>query len=203
MNKTDIPQFINKQSVEMLLQSNRVTAKRVSLDLGWGADALGKYMRYEDKIPKERRIELAKYFNINHPSKLANQQPTKAIRAAYERYSDHRIEQYELKKQEETKDAVTVDKHEWETVKTLLINFANSNNTTIQRVEGLDNRFDNLDERISDLMNYFKKAEEKADTRQGYNVKLIKDLSQEVIQLKQEVSQLKLAARYNRQRCAK
>ena len=198
MKKTDIPQFINKQSVEILLQSNRVTAKRVSLDLGWGADTLGKYMRYESKIPKERREELAKYFNIKYPSKLANYQPTKAIRAAYERYSNHRIEQYELKKQEETKDAVTVDKHEWETVKTLLINFANSNNTTIQRVEGLDNRFDNLDERISDLMNCFKKVEEKADTRQGYNVKLIKDLSQEVIQLKQEVSQLKLAARYNR-----
>lgn len=28
MNKNDIPQFINKQSVEMLLQSNRVTAKK-------------------------------------------------------------------------------------------------------------------------------------------------------------------------------
>lgn len=198
MKKTDTPQFINKQSVEMLLQSNLVTAKRVSLDLGWSADALGKYMRYESKIPKERREELAKYFNIKHPSKLANYQPTKAIRAAYERYSDHRIEQYELKKQEETKDVVIVDKHEWETVKTLLINFANSNNTTIQRVEGLDNRFDNLDERISDLMNCVRKVDEKADTRQGYNVKLIKDLSQEVIQLKQEVSQLKLAAKYNR-----
>lgn len=198
MKKADIPQFINKQSVEMLLQSNRVTAQRVSLDLGWGADTLGKYMRYENKIPKERRAALAKYFNINHPSKLANYQPTKAIRAAYERYSDHRAEQYELKKQEETKDVVTVDKHEWETVKTLLINFANSNNTTNQRVEGLDNRFDNLDERISDLMDCVKKVDEKADTRQGYNVKLIKDLSQEVIQLKQEISQLKLAARYNR-----
>lgn len=198
MNKTDIPQFINKQSVEMLLQSNRVTAKRVSLDLGWGADGLGKYMRYESKIPKERRVALAKYFNISQPSKLANYQPTKAIRATYERYSDNRIERYELKKQEETKDVVTVDKQEWETVKTLLINSVNSNNTTIQRVEGVDNRINNLDERISDLINCVKKIGEKADTRQGYNVKLIKDLSQEVAQLKQEVAQLKLAARYNR-----
>lgn len=198
MNKNDIPQFINKQSVEMLLQSNRVTAKRVSLDLGWGTDGLGKYMRYESKIPKERRVALAKYFNISQPSKLANYQPTKAIRATYERYSDKRIERYELKKQEETKDVVTVDKQEWETVKTLLINSVNSNNTTIQRVEGIDNRIDNLDERISDLINCVKKIDEKADTRQGYNVKLIKDLSQEVIQLKQEVAQLKLAARYNR-----
>lgn len=201
MNKTDIPQFINKQSVEMLLQSNRVTAKRVSLDLGWGTDGLGKYMRYESKIPKERRVALAKYFNISQPSKLANYQPTKAIRATYERYSDKRIERYELKKQEETKDVVTVDKQEWETVKTLLINSVSSNNTTIQRVEGVDNRIDNLDERISDLINCVKKIDEKADTRQGYNVKMIKDLSQEVIQLKQEVAQLKLAARYNRQRC--
>lgn len=198
MNKTDIPQFINKQSVEMLLQSNRVTAKRVSLDLGWGTDGLGKYMRYESKIPKERRVALAKYFNISQPSKLANYQPTKAIRATYERYSDKRIERYELKKQEETKDVVTVDKQEWETVKTLLINSVSSNNTTIQRVEGVDNRIDNLDERISDLINCVKKIDEKADTRQGYNVKMIKDLSQEVIQLKQEVAQLKLAARYNR-----
>lgn len=198
MNKTDIPQFINKQSVEMLLQSNRVTAKRVSLDLGWGADGLGKYMRYEDKIPKERRVALAKYFNINQPSKLANYQPTKTIRAAYERYRDHRRERYELKKQEETPDVVTVDKHEWETVKTLLINFANSNNATAQEIGELDNRFDNLDEKFLDLMSCVKKVDEKADTRQGYNVKLIKDLSQEVIQLKQEVAQLKLAARYNR-----
>lgn len=198
MNKTNIPQFINKQSVEMLLQSNRVTAKRVSLDLGWGTDGLGKYMRYESKIPKERRVALAKYFNISQPSKLANYQPTKAIRATYERYRDHRKERYELNKQEETPDVVTVDKHEWETVKTLLINSVNSNNTTIQRVEGVDNRIDNLDERISDLINCVKKIDKRADTRQGYNVKLIKDLSQEVIQLKQEVAQLKLAARYNR-----
>lgn len=198
MNKNDIPQFINKQSVEMLLQSNRVTAKRVSLDLGWGADGLGKYMRYESKIPKERRVALAKYFNISQPSKLANYQPTKAIRATYERYSDHRIERYESKKQEETKDVVTVDKQEWETFKTLLINFANSNNATAQGIGELDNRFDNLDGKILDLMSYVKKIDEKADTRQGYNVKLIKDLSQEVIQLKQEVAQLKLAARYNR-----
>lgn len=202
MEKNNIPLFINKQIVSMLLQSNQVSAQKVSLDLGWGADALGKYLRYENKIPKERREELAKYFNIKYPSKLANYQPTKAIKATYERYSNQRTKRYELRKQKENEnedeDVVTVDKHEWETVKTLLINFANSNNTTIQRVEGLDNRFDNLEERISDLMNCVKKVEEKADTRQGYNVKLIKDLSQEVIQLKQEVSQLKLAARYNR-----
>lgn len=198
MKENNLPQFINKQIVEMLLQSNQVSAQKVSLDLGWSANTLGKYMRYENKISPEKREELAKYFNIKYPSELANYQPTKAIKATYERYCNQRTKPYDLRKQKENEDVVTVDRSEWETVKTLLINFANSNNTTIQRVEGLDNRFDNLNERISDLMDCVKKVDEKADTRQGYNVKLIKDLSQEVIQLKQEVSQLKLAARYNR-----
>ena len=198
MKENNLPQFINKQIVEMLLQSNQVSTQKVSLDLGWSADTLGKYMRYENKISPEKREELAKYFNIKYPSKLANYQPTKAIKATYERYCNQRTKLYELRKQKENEDVVTVDRSEWETVKTLLINFANSNNATTQGIEKLDNRFDNLDEKNSELMNCIKKVDEKADTRQGYNVKLIKDLSQEIIQLKQEVSQLKLAAKYNR-----
>lgn len=198
MKENNLPQFINKQIVEMLLQSNQVSAQKVSLDLGWSANTLGKYMRYENKISPEKREELAKYFNIKYPSKLANYQPTKAIKATYERYCNQRTKLYDLRKQKENEDVVTVDRSEWETVKTLLINFANSNNATTQGIGELDNRFDNLGEKISDLMDCVKKVDEKADTRQGYNVKLIKDLSQEIIQLKQEVSQLKLAAKYNR-----
>ena len=191
MNKTDIPLFINKQIVSMLLQSNQVSAQKVSLDLGWGADALGKYLRYENKIPKERREELAKYFNIKYPSKLANYQPTKAIRATYERYSNQRTKRYELRKQKENEDVVTVDRHEWETAKMLLSNSANSNNATIQKIEELDEKIDNLDEKFSYLINIVKKLDEKSDTRQGYNVKLLKDINH-------EINRLKLAARYNR-----
>lgn len=190
-----MPLFINKQIVSMLLQSNQVSAQNVSLDLGWGADALGKYLRYENKIPKERREELAKYFNIKYPSKLANYQPTKAIRATYERYSNQRTKRYELRKQKENEneneDVVTVDRHEWETAKMLLSNSANSNNATVQKIEELDEKVDNLDEKFSYLINIVKKLGEKSDTRQGYNVKLLKDINH-------EINRLKLAARYNR-----
>ena len=193
MEKNNIPLFINKQIVSMLLQSNQVSAQKVSLDLGWGADALGKYLRYENKIPKERREELAKYFNIKYPSKLANYQPTKAIRATYERYSNQRTKRYELRKQNENENenVVTVDRHEWETAKMLLSNFANSNNATVQKIEELDEKIDNLDEKFSYLINIVKKLDEKSDTRQGYNVKLLKDINH-------EINRLKLAARYNR-----
>ena len=193
MEKNNIPLFINKQIVSMLLQSNQVSAQKVSLDLGWGADALGKYLRYENKIPKERREELAKYFNIKYPSKLANYQPTKAIRATYERYSNQRTKRYELRKQNENENenVVTVDRHEWETVKMLLSNSANSNNATVQKIEELDEKIDNLDEKFSYLINIVKKLDEKSDTRQGYNVKLLKDINH-------EINRLKLAARYNR-----
>ena len=193
MEKNNIPLFINKQIVSMLLQSNQVSAQKVSLDLGWGADALGKYLRYENKIPKERREELAKYFNIKYPSKLANYQPTKAIRATYERYSNQRTKRYELRKQNENENenVVTVDRHEWETAKMLLSNSANSNNATVQKIEELDEKIDNLDEKFSYLINIVKKLDEKPDTRQGYNVKLLKDINH-------EINRLKLAARYNR-----
>ena len=191
MEKNNMSLFINKQIVSMLLQSNQVSAQKVSLDLGWGADALGKYLRYENKIPKERREELAKYFNIKYPSKLANYQPTKAIRATYERYSNQRTKRYELRKQKENEDVVTVDRHEWETAKMLLSNSANSNNATIQKIEELDEKIDNLDEKFSYLINIVKKLDEKSDTRQGYNVKLLKDINH-------EINRLKLAARYNR-----
>lgn len=193
MEKNNIPLFINKQIVSMLLQSNQVSAQNVSLDLGWGADALGKYLRYENKIPKERREELAKYFNIKYPSKLANYQPTKAIRATYERYSNQRTKRYELRKQNENENenVVTVDRHEWETAKMLLSNSANSNNATVQKIEELDEKIDNLDEKFSYLINIVKKLDEKSDTRQGYNVKLLKDINH-------EINRLKLAARYNR-----
>ena len=191
MEKNSMPLFINKQIVSMLLQSNQVSAQKVSLDLGWGADALGKYLRYENKIPKERRKELAKYFNIKYPSKLANYQPTKAIRATYERYSNQRTKRYELRKQNENEDVVTVDRHEWETAKMLLSNSANSNNATVQKIEELDEKIDNLDEKFSYLINIVKKLDEKSDTRQGYNVKLLKDINH-------EINRLKLAARYNR-----
>lgn len=193
MEKNNIPLFINKQIVSMLLQSNQVSAQKVSLDLGWGADALGKYLRYENKIPKERREELAKYFNIKYPSKLANYQPTKAIRATYERYSNQRTKRYELRKQNENENenVVTVDRHEWETAKMLLSNSANSNNATVQKIEELDEKIDNLDEKFSYLINIVKKLDEKSDTRQGYNVKLLKDINH-------EINRLKLAARYNR-----
>lgn len=195
MEKNNMPLFINKQIVSMLLQSNQVSAQNVSLDLGWGADALGKYLRYENKIPKERREELAKYFNIKYPSKLANYQPTKAIRATYERYSNQRTKRYELRKQKENEneneDVVTVDRHEWETAKMLLSNSANSNNATVQKIEELDEKIDNLDEKFSYLINIVKKLGEKSDTRQGYNVKLLKDINH-------EINRLKLAARYNR-----
>ena len=56
---------------------------------------------------KERREELAKYFNIKYPSKLANYQPTKAIRATYERYSNQRKKRYELRKQKENENEKT------------------------------------------------------------------------------------------------
>lgn len=193
MEKNNIPLFINKQIVSMLLQSNQVSAQKASLDLGWGADALGKYLRYENKIPKERREELAKYFNIKYPSKLANYQPTKAIRATYERYSNQRTKRYELRKQNENENenVVTVDRHEWETAKMLLSNSANSNNATVQKIEELDEKIDNLDEKFSYLINIVKKLDEKSDTRQGYNVKLLKDINH-------EINRLKLAARYNR-----
>lgn len=193
MEKNNMPLFINKQIVSMLLQSNQVSAQKVSLDLGWGADVLGKYLRYENKIPKERREELAKYFNIKYPSKLANYQPTKAIRATYERYSNQRKKRYELRKQKENEneDVVTVDRHEWETAKMLLSNSANSNNATVQKIEELDEKIDNLDEKFSYLINIVKKLDEKSDTRQGYNVKLLKDINH-------EINCLKLAARYNR-----
>lgn len=193
MEKNNIPLFINKQIVSMLLQSNQVSAQKVSLDLGWGADALGKYLRYENKIPKERREELAKYFNIKYPSKLTNYQPTKAIRATYERYSNQRTKRYELRKQNENENenVVTVDRHEWETAKMLLSNSANSNNATVQKIEELDEKIDNLDEKFSYLINIVKKLDEKSDTRQGYNVKLLKDINH-------EINRLKLAARYNR-----
>lgn len=191
MRTKNLPQFINKQIVEMLLQSNQVSAQKVSMDLGWGADTLGKYLRYENKISKERREELAKYFNIKFPSKLANYQPTKAIKAAYEQYSKQRAKQYELKKQEENKDVVTVDRNEWELVKTLLTNSANLSNTIIQKQNKLDKKIDALDEKVSEVMNCIKESDEKANTRQMYNVKLIKDLNQ-------EISQLKSAARFNR-----
>ena len=193
MEKNNIPLFINKQIVSMLLQSNQVSAQKASLDLGWGADALGKYLRYENKIPKERREELAKYFNIKYPSKLANYQPTKAIRATYERYSNQRTKRYELRKQNENENenVVTVDRHEWETAKMLLSNSANSNNATVQKIEELDEKIDNLDEKFSYLINIVKKLAEKSDTRQGYNVKLLKDINH-------EINRLKLAARYNR-----
>lgn len=175
----------------MLLQSNQVSAQKVSIDLGWSPDMLNKYLRYELKISVDKRAALAKYFNIKYPSKLANYQPTKAIKATHERYSKQKAKQYELKKQKENKDAVIVDRNEWETAKKLLINFANTNNTVIQKIDELDKKCDKLDGKISDLMNCIKEVDVKADTRQMYNVKLIKDLNQ-------EVSQLKLAARFNR-----
>lgn len=191
MNKKNKPEFINKQIVEMLLQSNQVSAQKVSIDLGWSPDMLNKYLRYELRISVDKRAALAKYFNIKYPSKLANYQPTKAIKATYERYSKQKAKQYELKKQKENKDAVIVDRNEWETAKKLLINFANTNNTVIQKFDELDKKCDKLDRKISDLMNCIKEVDVKADTRQMYNVKLIKDLNQ-------EISQLKLAARFNR-----
>ena len=191
MNKKNKPEFINKQIVEMLLQSNQVSAQKVSTDLGWSPDMLSKYLRYELRISVDKRTALAKYFNIKYPSKLANYQPTKAIKATYERYSKQKAKQYELKKQKENKDAVIVDRNEWEVAKKLLINFANTNNTVIQKFDELDKKCDKLDRKISDLMNCIKEVDVKADTRQMYNVKLIKDLNQ-------EISQLKLAARFNR-----
>lgn len=191
MNKKNKPEFINKQIVEMLLQSNQVSAQKVSIDLGWSPDMLNKYLRYELRISVDKRAALAKYFNIKYPSKLANYQPTKAIKATYERYSKQKAKQYELKKQKENKDAVIVDRNEWETAKKLLINLANTNNTVIQKFDELDKKCDKLDRKISDLMNCIKEVDVKADTRQMYNVKLIKDLNQ-------EISQLKLAARFNR-----
>lgn len=191
MNKKNKPEFINKQIVEMLLQSNQVSAQKVSIDLGWSPDMLNKYLRYELRISVDKRAALAKYFNIKYPSKLANYQPTKAIKATYERYSKQKAKQYELKKQKENKDAVIVDRNEWETAKKLLINFANTNNTVIQKFDELDKKCDKLDRKISDLMNCIKEVDVKADTRQMYDVKLIKDLNQ-------EISQLKLAARFNR-----
>ena len=191
MNKKNKPEFINKQIVEMLLQSNQVSAQKVSIDLGWSPDMLSKYLRYELRISVDKRTALAKYFNIKYPSKLANYQPTKAIKATYERYSKQKAKQYELKKQKENKDAVIVDRNEWEVAKKLLINFANTNNTVIQKFDELDKKCDKLDRKISDLMNCIKEVDVKADTRQMYNVKLIKDLNQ-------EISQLKLAARFNR-----
>ena len=191
MNKKNKPEFINKQIVDMLLQSNQVSAQKVSIDLGWSPDMLNKYLRYELKISVDKRAALAKYFNIKYPSKLANYQPTKAIKATYERYSKQKAKQYELKKQKENKDAVIVDRNEWENAKKLLINFANTNNTVIQKFDELDKKCDKLDRKISDLMNCIKEVDVKADTRQTYNVKLIKDLNQ-------EISQLKLAARFNR-----
>ena len=191
MNKKNKPEFINKQIVEMLLQSNQVSAQKVSIDLGWSPDTLNKYLRYELRISVDKRTALAKYFNIKYPSKLANYQPTKAIKATYERYSKQKAKQYELKKQKENKDAVIVDRNEWEVAKKLLINFANTNNTVIQKFDELDKKCDKLDRKISDLMNCIKEVDVKADTRQMYNVKLIKDLNQ-------EISQLKLAARFNR-----
>ena len=191
MNKKNKPEFINKQIVEMLLQSNQVSAQKVSIDLGWSPDMLNKYLRYELKISVDKRAALAKYFNIKYPSKLANYQPKKAIKATHERYRQQKAKQYELKKQKENKDAVIVDRNEWETAKKLLINFANTNNTAIQKIDELDKKCDKLDRKISDLMNCIKEVDVKADTRQMYNVKLIKDLNQ-------EISQLKLAARFNR-----
>ena len=103
MNKKNKPEFINKQIVEMLLQSNQVSAQKVSIDLGWSPDMLNKYLRYELKISVDKRAALAKYFNIKYPSKLANYQPTKAIKATHERYSKQKAKQYELKKQKENK----------------------------------------------------------------------------------------------------
>lgn len=52
-------------------------------------------------------------------------------------------------------------------------------------------KIDNLDEKFSYLINIVKKLGEKSDTRQGYNVKLLKDINH-------EINRLKLAARYNR-----
>ena len=73
----------------------------------------------------------------------------------------------------------------------LLSNSANSNTATVQKIEELDEKIDNLDEKFSYLINIVKKLDEKSDTRQGYNVKLLKDINH-------EINRLKLAARYNR-----
>lgn len=125
MKKNNLPQFINKQIVDMLLQSNQVSAQKVSKDLGWSDDTLRKYLRYENKIPKERREELAKYFNIKYPSKLANYQPTRAIKATYERSLQRQKEKYELRKQKEQslkETNVDLKSNDIELIKTTLVN---------------------------------------------------------------------------------
>ena len=187
MKKNNLPQFINKQIVDMLLQSNQVSAQKVSKDLGWSDDTLRKYLRYENKIPKERREELAKYFNIKYPSKLANYQPTRAIKATYERSLQRQKEKYELRKQKEQslkETNVDLKSNDIELIKTTLVNL-------VSEVNKLRQELADFKKENSELKDSIKKLSEQDTTRQAYLVKLLKEMNT-------TIDQLKLAARFNR-----
>lgn len=188
MNRRKQPEFINKKQVDGLLKLQNSSAKDVSVALGWGSDTLPKYLRYQNKISQDKIDELADYFG-QQPSSFIDYRPTLDIQKKYKKYQRdrERRERTGAKKDlvsYETETIKSLSKNDFELLKTSIVNVVTELNK--ERQENTE-----LRREVSELKEFIKKLAEQEATRQGYTVKILKDINS-------NLEQLKLAVRFNR-----
>ena len=186
MKRRRQPEFINKRQINSLLKALNCSASELSTALGWGRDTLPKYLRYQNKISKDKIDELADYFGQN-PSSFIDYRPTLKIQKDYAKYQREREQRERTdipKNLEASKIVAGISKNDFELTKNSLVNIITELNK--ERQENAE-----LKREVSELKDFIKKLSEQEATRQGYTVKLLKDINS-------SLEQLKLAARFNR-----